>query len=533
MRQFRPTDLDAERDRDRELDEDAEARRAAELAPGRRPRVHRAASGAQPSPAARAALDRAAARAGQPLTPTIRARLERALGVELGAVRVHTDEAAAAAAEAVGAHAYTVGQDIFFADGAFQPDTQRGFRLIAHEVVHTVQQGAQTGGHGELDVSSPTDAIETEAERVADAVAAEPDAGAVAAVASAITPRARGGDPVQARLDATARAAREADAPGALPLTIASTSTGRIARDDAPAGSSGGGDGGDATLNVQSKAEFDPTFVTACELHGAGCDGNHRLHLVADIGFTPTVTSAAAPTRSMAHDSIQAGGISLATPVARTGSPPSTAFGYATPHFTSDLKATVQGTDTVVVTGTMTVDIKWGTQSLGRTNVSSADDPVVQPDNFMTIYYDLVPQNGRTGKKERFWVQAFTEAHEQVHIADYTADSAKETKAAIQWLQSQKIDIPGKIRSFLGAKSAEAQIKPWLDEFATRVGKGVQESYFAGGEAHAYGAGVQAYQDLADAIKNKGFKLGWDKKSKNKGGSIGDPNAPPPPPSSE
>jgi hypothetical protein len=238
------------------------------------------------------------------------------------------------------------------------------------------------------------------------------------------------------------------------------------------------------------------------------------------------------PSSSMGYDAIQAGGITLNAPVTPGATPPATAFGSATPKFTSDLTANAVG-DNVVVTGTMNVPISWGTQSLGRTNVTSADDPVVTMDNFMTIYYDLVPQNGRTGKKDKYWVQAFTVAHEQVHIADYTKDSQTELKNTINWLQQQKVDVPGKLRSALGWKSAKEQVQPWLDQFANKVGVGVQQSYLNGGEAHAYAAGVQDYQTLADAIKDKGFKLGWDKKGKNKGGSVGDPNAPATPPAGE
>jgi len=41
---------------------------------------------------------------------------------------------------ALGARAFTVGSDIYFRDGAFAPHTPAGFRLLAHEVAHVVQQ---------------------------------------------------------------------------------------------------------------------------------------------------------------------------------------------------------------------------------------------------------------------------------------------------------------------------------------------------------------------------------------------------------
>jgi hypothetical protein len=57
-------------------------------------------------------------------------------------VRVHLDSRAAASAREVGALAYTVGRDVVFAQGQFAPRSAQGRRLLAHELTHTVQQGA-------------------------------------------------------------------------------------------------------------------------------------------------------------------------------------------------------------------------------------------------------------------------------------------------------------------------------------------------------------------------------------------------------
>jgi hypothetical protein len=55
-------------------------------------------------------------------------------------VRVHTDEQAAKSARGINALAYTVGSDIVFGAGAFAPNSERGRRLLAHELTHVVQQ---------------------------------------------------------------------------------------------------------------------------------------------------------------------------------------------------------------------------------------------------------------------------------------------------------------------------------------------------------------------------------------------------------
>lgn len=68
--------------------------------------------------------------------------METRFGADFGAVRVHTGSAAAAQAKQLDATAFTTGRDIYFGKGQFQPDTPAGKELIAHELTHTIQQGA-------------------------------------------------------------------------------------------------------------------------------------------------------------------------------------------------------------------------------------------------------------------------------------------------------------------------------------------------------------------------------------------------------
>jgi outer membrane protein OmpA-like peptidoglycan-associated protein len=63
----------------------------------------------------------------------------------LDGVRVHTGPAADAAARAVGARAFTVGSHLVFRRGEYQPASEAGMRLIAHEVAHTRQQAGAAG----------------------------------------------------------------------------------------------------------------------------------------------------------------------------------------------------------------------------------------------------------------------------------------------------------------------------------------------------------------------------------------------------
>lgn len=64
------------------------------------------------------------------------------LGMGLGEVRLHTGPGAAATADAMGAAAFTVGRDVFFAEGRYDPVNPAGRALLAHELTHVRQQMA-------------------------------------------------------------------------------------------------------------------------------------------------------------------------------------------------------------------------------------------------------------------------------------------------------------------------------------------------------------------------------------------------------
>jgi Domain of unknown function (DUF4157) len=109
----------------------------------------------------------AAARGGgQPAQLAVAGSVGAALGDSLADVRVHTDDGAASLARSVSARAFTVGSDIFFGAGEYQPATPAGRELLSHELVHVVQQRG-TPRSGPLTVSQPGDALEREAEDVA------------------------------------------------------------------------------------------------------------------------------------------------------------------------------------------------------------------------------------------------------------------------------------------------------------------------------------------------------------------------------
>jgi hypothetical protein len=82
----------------------------------------------------------AAQSGGSPLPEAIRNHMERSFHADFSRVRIHTDERAARLSVRLGAQAFTRGNHIYFARGAFSPDTRSGGELIAHELTHTIQQ---------------------------------------------------------------------------------------------------------------------------------------------------------------------------------------------------------------------------------------------------------------------------------------------------------------------------------------------------------------------------------------------------------
>src|SRR5690606_28139583 len=70
---------------------------------------------------------------------------EPRFGYDFSNVRIHTGSDAAQSADRINALAYTAGTHIVFNTGQYQPGSENGKRLLAHELTHVVQQGGSTG----------------------------------------------------------------------------------------------------------------------------------------------------------------------------------------------------------------------------------------------------------------------------------------------------------------------------------------------------------------------------------------------------
>ncbi|QDQ29001.1 DUF4157 domain-containing protein [Chitinimonas arctica] len=156
-----PLELEADRSADRIL---------AGTKPGRISSIHQQLQRQAADAAGPPDLGRLAVGAGRPLEATIRRDMERSFGHDFSQVRVHTDGEADRQTRQERALAFTIGDDIYFRQGAFTPHMPSGRWLLAHELTHVVQQaqGAPTAQAFDASARRDHDALEREADLGAD-----------------------------------------------------------------------------------------------------------------------------------------------------------------------------------------------------------------------------------------------------------------------------------------------------------------------------------------------------------------------------
>lgn len=108
---------------------------------------------------------------GTPMDNGTRKNMESAFGADFGGVRIHNDSNAKKMSNELGAQAFTHGNDIYFNDGKYDPNSSSGSHLLAHELTHTIQQGAAVQKK-DKEESSPAPEVQPKLQLKGDAPAA-------------------------------------------------------------------------------------------------------------------------------------------------------------------------------------------------------------------------------------------------------------------------------------------------------------------------------------------------------------------------
>jgi len=82
---------------------------------------------------------------GSPLPSTVRQQMESSFGADFSKVKIHDNSSAMQMSKDLHAQAFTHGSDIYFNSGKYDTNSSGGQHLLAHELTHTIQQGASNG----------------------------------------------------------------------------------------------------------------------------------------------------------------------------------------------------------------------------------------------------------------------------------------------------------------------------------------------------------------------------------------------------
>ena len=104
---------------------------------------------------------------GQPMGGTVQREMGESFGHDFSSVRVHTDNRANHLSNQINARAFTLGNNIFFRSGAYNPSTSQGKNTLKHELTHVIQQGGKNPGNGPLVLGDADTSHEREAKKVA------------------------------------------------------------------------------------------------------------------------------------------------------------------------------------------------------------------------------------------------------------------------------------------------------------------------------------------------------------------------------
>lgn len=419
-------------------------------------------------------------RFGAPLPAAARHEMASAFGTDFGRVRINTGADADRLCRSVSARAFTVEHDVFFAGREFQPSTDSGRHLLAHELAHTLQDASPVSRvvrrePGETEGTEEAEGAELEDEEAGEGI-----------VLSGSIPASVMGGPT-----------RMSTAPPEGLMTdgapVGRRGTSRMAGRDSPDNRDG------------YRVEVGSCDVTATETRVSSVPAESSRDNSVKVGMTATASTssgaAVTPFGGCNHD-----------------------HDWGVPTYTV---ATKKKDKVVTINFTVKNDNQWGTNDGGNTDVPSADSPVVTADNYNTIVSDLTPK-----KKEKSWVaprtaywsKSICERHEKYHAKDsskWTLGQGK--KFVVDYLKKKKIAISNEdlANGGTGANTKIANVvtdaRDALDNAWFLYMRGTTGSYYSYPcEERAFGDGQAPYLKLAAAVKKRGKVLEKQKRAAEK-----------------
>ena len=111
----------------------------------------------------------ATSQSGTHMDKRTQSSMSQHFGADFGGVKIHTDDHAVNLNRQFNARAFTVNNNIYFNQGEYNPGTKEGQHLLAHELVHTIQQGPAS--HSAIQAKSIIDRPDSLHEQEADNIA--------------------------------------------------------------------------------------------------------------------------------------------------------------------------------------------------------------------------------------------------------------------------------------------------------------------------------------------------------------------------
>ena len=421
---------------------------------------------------------------GTALDAGVQRHFGQAMGADVSAVRLHAGQQATSLNNQMGAKAFTLGNDIFFSDGIPDTGSDAGLGLVAHEVAHTVQQGA----------SPVSRAVQRKAED--ESGESEGTEGAAPDVLQGV------GEDVDAE----------------------DVEKGGLQRAGAPEGV------------MEDRAGFAGISGPTRARGRAAPSGASDVRVSSSVGSSISINKSASPlASSQVSDSVTAStqaAFAMGGPNATMES--KTALGEMDPkmklsNITWKLNTTKAGR-TAAISCTIDASADWCLNSRGKIDVPSGTDGVVTADNYAQIAADLtVAQRDKcwVPPRKKYWVQHLTERHEKVHATDFGNFITGGAKSFVKdYLDKQTIDIRDEeakdTESWFSWWSvpAKASVQKKVDDLmrdTQRALNGAYSLYMFGPtgttyhnqptEEKAFGDGKQPYENMVAAVTAQGEKL--------------------------